>query len=92
MHSKAIVGDEAFFSDDFNEFYKFHGIKGLPCGPVRWQFDEKTRKSHIVVEQSLCELTEIVIQKGQKDDEKCDKDMHTAYRFHYLEAKSGYDQ
>jgi len=53
---------------------------------VRWQFDEKTKKSHIVVEQSLCELTEIVIQKGQKDDEKCDKDMHTAYRFHYLEA------
>ena len=30
---RAIVGDEAFFSDDFNEFYKFHGIKGLPCGP-----------------------------------------------------------
>ena len=30
---KAIVGDEAFFSDEFNEFYKFHGIKGLPCGP-----------------------------------------------------------
>ena len=36
---------------------------------VKWQLDEKT---HIVVEQSLCvsELTEIVIQKGQKDDEK----------------------
>ena len=30
---KAIVGDEAFFSDEFNEYYKFHGIKGLPCGP-----------------------------------------------------------
>ena len=50
---------------------------------VKWQLDEKTKKkSHIVVEQSLCvsELTEIVIQKGKKDDEKCDKDMHTAYR------------
>ena len=50
---------------------------------VKWQLDEKTKKkSHIVVEQPLCvsELTEIVIQKGQKDDEKCDKDMHTAYR------------
>ena len=50
---------------------------------VKWQLDKKTKKkSHIVVEQSLCvsELTEIVIQKGQKDDEKCDKDMHTAYR------------
>ena len=50
---------------------------------VKWQLDEKTKKkSHIVVEQSLCvsELTEIVIQKGQNDDEKCDKDMHTAYR------------
>ena len=50
---------------------------------VKWQLDEKTKKkSHIVVEQSLCvsELTEIVIQKGQKDDEKCDKDMNTAYR------------
>ena len=50
---------------------------------VKWQLDEKTKKkSHIVVEQSLCvsELTEIVIQKGQKDDEMCDKDMHTAYR------------
>ena len=50
---------------------------------VKWQFDEKTKKkSHIVVEQSLCvsELTEIVITKGQKDEEKCDKDMHTAYR------------
>ena len=30
---KAIVGDEAFFSDEFKEYYKFHGIKGLPCGP-----------------------------------------------------------
>ena len=30
---KAIAGDEAFFSDEFNEHYKFHGIKGLPCGP-----------------------------------------------------------
>ena len=50
---------------------------------VKWQLDDKTKKkSHIVVEQSLCvsELTEIVIQKGQKDDEKCDKDMHSAYR------------
>ena len=49
---------------------------------VKWQSDEKTKKkSHIVVEQSLCvsELIEIVIQRGQKD-EKCDKDMHTAYR------------
>ena len=50
---------------------------------VRWQLDEKTKKkSHIVVEQSLCvsELTEIAITRGQKDEEKCDKDMHTAYR------------
>ena len=30
---KAIVGDEAFFSDEFNEYYKFHAIKGLPCEP-----------------------------------------------------------
>ena len=30
---KAIVGDEAFFYDEFNEYYKFHGIKGLPCQP-----------------------------------------------------------
>ena len=29
----AIVGDEAFCSDEFNEYCKFHGIKGLPCGP-----------------------------------------------------------
>ena len=50
---------------------------------VKWQPDEKTKKkSHIVVEQSLCvsELTAIVIQKGQKDNEKCDRDMQTAYR------------
>ena len=50
---------------------------------VKWQLDEKTKKkSHIVVEQSLCvsDLTEIVITKTQKGDEKCDKDMHTAYR------------
>ena len=50
---------------------------------VGWPSDEKTKKnSHIVVEQSLCvnELTEIVIQKAQKDEEKCDKDTHTAYR------------
>ena len=30
---KAIVGDEAFFSEEFLEHYKFHGIKALPCGP-----------------------------------------------------------
>ena len=42
----------------------------------------RQRRNHIVVEQSLCvsELTEIVITKGPKDEEKCDKDMHTAYR------------
>ena len=64
---------------------------------VKWQFDEKTKKKlHIVVEQSLCvsELIEVVITKGQEDEEKCDKDMHTAYPLrtlsehivHFLEA------
>eukprot|EP00435_Cladocopium_sp_Y103_P018879 s800_g4.t1 len=50
---------------------------------VKWVIDEKTkRKSHIVVEQSLCvgELTEVVLPKGLKDEDKCDKDLHTAYR------------
>ena len=50
---------------------------------VKWQLDEKTKKtSHIFVEQSLCvsELNEIVIRRGQKDEEKCDKDMHNANR------------
>ena len=34
------------------------------------------------VEQSLCvsELTEVVIPKGWKDEDKCGKDLHTAYR------------
>jgi len=45
---------------------------------VKWQLEEEITHSF---EQSLCvsELTEIVIQKGQKDEEKCDKVMHTAY-------------
>ena len=50
---------------------------------VKWIVDEKTKKkSHITVEQSLCvsEFTEVVIPKGLKDEEKCDKDLHTAYR------------
>ena len=50
---------------------------------VKWIIDGKTKKkSHIIVEQSLCvsELTEVVIPRGIKDDEKCDKDLHTAYR------------
>ena len=50
---------------------------------VKWVLDEKTeKKSHITVEQSLCvsELTEVVIPEGLKDEEKCDKDLHTAYR------------
>ena len=50
---------------------------------VKWIMDEKTKqKSHIAVKQSLCvsELTEVVIPKGLKDEEKCDKDLHTAYR------------
>ena len=50
---------------------------------VKWIMDEKTKKkSHIAVEQSLCvsELTEVVIPKGLKDEEKCDKNLHTAYR------------
>ena len=29
---KAIVGDEAFFQDDFLTYYRTHGIKELPCG------------------------------------------------------------
>ena len=50
---------------------------------VKWIIDEKTKKkSHIIVEQSLCvsELTEVVIPKGLKDEDKCNKDLHTAYR------------
>ena len=50
---------------------------------VKWIIDEKTKKkSNITVEQSLCvsELTEVVIPKGLKDEDKCDKDLHTAYR------------
>lgn len=47
---------------------------------VKWTIDEKTKKkSHTVVEESLCvsELTEV---KGLQDDEKCDNELHTAYR------------
>ena len=54
--------------EDVNDL-KFTGQR------VKWQFDEKTKKkSHIVVEESLCvsELIEIVITKGQQDEEKCD--------------------
>ena len=50
---------------------------------AKWIIDEKTKKkSHITVEQSLCvsELTEVVVPKGLKDEDKCDKDLHTAYR------------
>ena len=50
---------------------------------VKWVIDEKTKKkSHITVEQSLCvsELTEVVVPKGWKDEDKCDKDLHTAYQ------------
>ena len=50
---------------------------------VKWAIREKAKKKfHISVEQSSCvsELTEVVIPKGLKDEEKCDKDLHTAYR------------
>ena len=30
---KAIVGDEAFFREDFLTYYRTHGIKKCPCGP-----------------------------------------------------------
>ena len=41
----------------------------------------RLRRNH-TVEQSLCvsEPTEVVIPKGLKDEDKCDKDLHTAYR------------
>ena len=50
---------------------------------MTWQLDEKTKKkSKVILEQSLCdsELTEIVIVKRQKDEEKCDTEMQTANR------------
>jgi len=50
---------------------------------VNWIISEKAKKkSHTTVEQSLCvsELTEVVIPKGFKDEDTCDKDLHTAYR------------
>ena len=50
---------------------------------VKWIMDEKAKKkSHITVEQPLCvsELTEVVVPKGLKDEDNCDKDLHTAYR------------
>ena len=30
---KGIVGDQAFFTDPFMNFYRFHGISPYPCGP-----------------------------------------------------------
>ena len=30
---KEIVGDQAFFTDPFMDFYRFHGISPYPCGP-----------------------------------------------------------
>ena len=30
---KGIVGDQAFFTDPFLDFYRFHGISPYPCGP-----------------------------------------------------------
>ena len=30
---KAVVGDEAFFQEDFLTYYRTHGIKECPCGP-----------------------------------------------------------
>ena len=47
---------------------------------VKWIIDEKTKKkSRITVEQPLCvsELTEVVVPKGLKDEDKCDKDLST---------------
>ena len=29
---KAIVGDKAFFKDDFLTYYRAHGIRQCPCG------------------------------------------------------------
>ena len=35
---KAIVGDAAFFQEDFLTYYRTHGIKECPCGSrTRWQ-------------------------------------------------------
>ena len=58
-------------------------VNDLMFTGVKWITDEKAKKkSHITVEQSLCvsELTEVVVPKGLKDEDKCDKDLHTAYR------------
>ena len=30
---KGIVGDQAFFTDPFMDFHRFHGISPYPCGP-----------------------------------------------------------
>ncbi|OLQ10788.1 hypothetical protein AK812_SmicGene5490 [Symbiodinium microadriaticum] len=30
---KGIVGDQAFFTDQFMSYYKFHGLTPYPCGP-----------------------------------------------------------
>ena len=30
---KGIVGDQAFFTEPYMEYYKFHGIAPYPCGP-----------------------------------------------------------
>ena len=49
---------------------------------VRWVFDEKGEKKYISIDQSLAvsELEEIPLPKNLKDDQKCDKELHTAYR------------
>ena len=51
---------------------------------VKWVIGEKNKKkSHITIEQSLCvsvNLLRLSYPKGLKDEEKCDKDFHTAYR------------
>ena len=40
---KGIVGDQAFFTDPFMDFYRFHGISPYPCGPrTPWPNRAKT--------------------------------------------------
>ena len=60
---KGVVGDQAFFADEFLAFYRFHGITPYPCGP-RTPWPNRAETAVRLFKKTWAKMTKALREEG----------------------------
>ena len=63
---KGIVGDQAFFTDPFMDFYRFHGVSPYPCGP-RTPWPNRAETAVRLFKRARVHMAEALTEEGYVD-------------------------